>query len=81
MGIMASREPAISVGKSVLNCPLKVASPEESVIMFKSVLTIRGHIRSPYAKTAVKTARAAMEALVKGAMIMVKVCHWLQPSR
>ena len=27
------------------------------------------------------TARAAMEALVRGAITFTKVCHWLQPSR
>ena len=81
MGIMASREPAIITGKLVLNCPLKVASPDERVIIFKSVLTIKGHIKSPYANTAVKTARAAMLAFVSGAMTFTKVCHWLHPSR
>ena len=47
MGIMASREPAIITGKLVLNWPHRVASPEDRVIIFRSVFTIRGHIRSP----------------------------------
>jgi hypothetical protein len=78
---MANKEPAIITGKLVLNCPLKVARPEESVIMLRSVLTINGHIRSPYANTAVNTARAAMEDFVRGAITFTNACHWLQPSR
>ena len=48
MGTMASRDPAIITGKLVLNCPRRVASPEDKVIMLISVFTISGHIRSPY---------------------------------
>src|SRR5699024_6657744 len=46
MGIMASRLPAISTGKLVLYCPFSVERPADSVIMFRSVLQISGHIRS-----------------------------------
>ena len=65
----------------MINCPLRVERPADRVIMFRSVLAIRGHIRSAYANTAVKMVRAAMLALVRGIMTFVKVCHLVQPSR
>ena len=46
MGTMASRLPAISTGKLVVNWPFRVDRPADKVIMFRSVLQIRGHIRS-----------------------------------
>ena len=36
IGSIASREPAISTGKLVLNWPRRVARPELRVIMFRS---------------------------------------------
>ena len=46
MGIIASRLPAISTGKLVVYWPLRVERPADSVIMFRSVLQMSGHIRS-----------------------------------
>ena len=51
IGIMASSDPAIKTGKFVLNCPLKVAKPEESVIIFKSVFALAEYVYRWYGIT------------------------------
>ncbi len=50
----------------VVNWPRSVERPEDNVIIFKSELTTSGHIKPPYAKTAVKMVRAATEVPVSG---------------
>ncbi len=54
----------------VVNWPRSVERPEDNVIIFKSELTTSGHIKPPYAKTAVKMVRAATEVPVSGNMIL-----------